>query len=199
MKTIQSLMMKSGAMLCCIAALFSCRPGTTSTEQTAESTAEQQTQQEDTWQMAIDRYLVDSIAPGYSQGEMCIPFTQVVATDESAPDSVLVWGSYWVMNYNTSGDTLKSVSGGNHAGLMHVSHDGGHWRVTAFDAVGDGSRFQPTAKQIFGPNFDAFMKIISDEKTREMVRKEAIADYVKQRGLNVTLYQDFGWEPIPIK
>ena len=48
----------------------------------------------------IDDYLTDSIAPHYAPGEVCIPCVQVVEYEESYPDSVMVWGDFWVNNYN---------------------------------------------------------------------------------------------------
>ena len=143
---------------------------------------------------AIGMYLTDSLAAQYSPGEVSIPCIQVVGIDESNPDSVLVWGDFWVFNYNVAGDTLKMVSGGAHPGMMVVQHSSGAgYAVTAFDRVGDGSEYLPSAKRIFGDKFDAFQAINSDEQRREALRAKVLADYVKVHSLAVTMYQDFGW------
>ena len=68
---------------------------------------------------AIERY-IDTFGSQYSQGEYCIAYSHVLAVDDANPDEILVWGDFWVENFNLEGDTLKNVSGGSHPGLMHV-------------------------------------------------------------------------------
>lgn len=142
---------------------------------------------------AIDRYLTNEIGKDYAEGEFCVPFHIIVAVDESNAEDILVWGDYWVFNYNQEGDTLKTVSGGNHPGRMHVRQTDAGFEVTGFDRVADGSDNLKSAKQIFGEKFDAFQAIQSDEQKREQLRAEVLADYVKSHNLAATLYQDYGW------
>ncbi|MBR6946756.1 MAG: hypothetical protein IKH53_02260 [Muribaculaceae bacterium] len=143
----------------------------------------------------IDDYLTDSIAPHYAPGEVSIPCIQVVELDQSHPDdSVVVWGDFWVFNYNVVGDTLKMVSGGAHPGKMTVKPSSERGLVvTAFDRVGDGSNYLPSAKRIFGDKYDAFQAIYSNAEKREEFRAAQIADYVKAHELPVKYYQDYGW------
>ena len=148
---------------------------------------------ETTYFPAIDRYVADSIGSNYAQGEYCVPIHTIVGVDERNAEDILVWGSFWVFNYNQVGDTLKCVSGGSHPGLMHIRQTEKDFEVTAFDRVEDGSNYLPTAKKIFGDKFDAFQAINSDEQKREKQRAEVLADYVKKHGLTATLYQDYGW------
>ncbi len=143
---------------------------------------------------AIDRYLADSIGSKYAKGEHCVPIHSIVRVDERNAEDILVWGDFWVFNYNQVGDTLKCVSGGSHPGLLHIRQTEKGFEVTAFDQVEDGSRYLPTAKKIFvGDKYDAFQAINSDEKNRERLRAEGLATYAKKNGLAVTLYQDYGW------
>ena len=142
---------------------------------------------------AIDRYLTDSIGSQYAKGEHCVPIHSIVRVDERNSEDILVWGDFWVFNYNQVDDTLKCVSGGSHPGLMHIRQTEKGFEVTAFDQVEDGSSYLPTAKKIFGDKFDAFKTINSDEKNRERLRAEGLATYAKKNGLTVTLYQDYGW------
>ena len=148
--------------------------------------------QETNYFPAIDRYLADSIGSHYAKGEHCVPIHSIVRVDERNSEDILVWGDFWVFNYNQVGDTLKCVSGGSHPGLMHIRQTEKGFEVTAFDQVEDGSRYLPTAKEIFGDKFDAFKTINSDEKNRERLRAEGLATYAKKNGLAVTLYQDYG-------
>jgi len=157
-------------------------------------------ERETTYFPAIDRYLTDSIGSQYAKGEHCVPIHSIVRVDERNTEDILVWGDFWVFNYNQVGDnynqvgdTLKCVSGGSHPGLMHIRQTEKGFEVTAFDQVEDGSRYLPTAKKIFGDKYDAFHAINSDEKNRERLRAEGLATYAKKNGLAVTLYQDYGW------
>ena len=158
-----------------------------------EGDHEESNERETTYFPAIDRYLTDSIGSKYAKGEHCVPIHSIVRVDERNSEDILVWGDFWVFNYNQSGDTLKCVSGGSHPGLMHIRQTAKGFEVTAFDQVEDGSSYLPTAKKIFGDKFNAFKVINSDEKARERLRAEGLATYAKKNGLAVTLYQDYGW------
>ena len=166
----------------------------------SEATADAQAAEEvETCLTAIDRYLTEVIGTQYAPGEVCIPFHNFIAVDESSQEDILVWGDFWVDNYKVSGDTLLFVSGGNHPGKMHVKKDAeGHFTVTSFDAVGDGSTFLPSAKAIFGDRFDAFQQAYSDQAHREEIRKNAIAAFVAKRSLPVKVYKDYGWPAVEI-
>ncbi len=62
---------------------------------------------------AIERYFVNQIGKQYAEAEYCVPFQKIVSVDERDAENILVWGDFWVFNYNRSGDTLKTVSGDN--------------------------------------------------------------------------------------
>ena len=66
------------------------------------------------------------------------------------------------------------------------------------EIVEDGGEFESSAKEIFGDNYDKFMQINSDSDTREKIRAEIAAEYVKQNGLSVTKYQDADWDPVDL-
>ncbi len=150
-------------------------------------------EQETTYFPAIDRYLADVFGKQYAEGEHCVPMHNIVAVDERNVADILVWGDYWVFNYNQEGDTLKCVSGGSHPGLMHLQQTDKGFEVTAFDQVEDGSSFLPTAQKIFGDKYEAFQAINSDDKKREKLRADVLSAYVKKHNLTATMYQDYGW------
>ncbi len=164
----------------------------------ADNTVVSDSGQEDAYSIAIDRYLADTIGSQYLKGEHCVPIHTIVACERDAGD-ILVWGDFWVFNYNQVGDTLKCVSGGSHPGLMHIRLTEKGYEVTAFDQVEDGSSYLPTAKKIFGDKYDAFQAINSDEKGREKLRAEGLAEYVRKHGLTTTMYQDYGWPAKELK
>ena len=110
----------------------------------------------------------------------------------------MVWGDFWVFNYNLAGDTLKTVSGGNHPGLMHLKKTANGYEVTAFDAVEDGTGNLESAKRIFGDKFDSYQEISSLQEKREDMRLRFTADYVKEHGLSATMLQDYGWPAVAL-
>lgn len=150
---------------------------------------------------AITRYLVNEFGSKYLKGEYCISFQTVIAVDERNSDDILVWGDFWVFNYNLDGDTLKTVSGGSHPGLMHIKQTNTGFEVTAFEQVEDGSRNMPTAKKIFGDKYNNFQAINSDDQRRESLRAEVLAAYVQEHNIPATKYQDYGWpvKELPLK
>lgn len=158
-------------------------------------------EKKDTPTAAIERFVAETIGSMYSQGAYCIPYSIVLAEDDTNPDDILVWGGFWVENYNLEGETLMTVSGGSHPGLMHVALSADGYEVKSFDAVEDGSSFDPTAKAIFGDKYDAFIALLGDDKAREATRAEAIAAYVTSHEVPAKFYQDFGWDAkeIPLK
>ena len=147
---------------------------------------------------AIGRYMAE-IGSNYAPGEFCIPYCLIAGTDEENPEDIRIWGDFRVENYNQAGDTLKSVSGGSHPGCMHVKKTDGGFEVFQFDAVGDGSDFNPTAKAIFGDRYDAFIALSSDDDAKKTARAKSILDYTETNNLEVSYYQDFGWPAVRIK
>lgn len=170
------------------------------------STTEPQAEAEDTMQAeqptfltAIDDYLSTEIGASYSKGDVCIPNYTIVESDISDTSDIRVWGDWWVFNYNLVGDTLKTVSGGNHPGLFHVQKNGDNYTVTAFEQVEDGAGNEASARRIFGDYYDGFHQINSNSDEREAQRANAIAEYVKKHGLKAAVYQDYGWPVVPLK
>ncbi len=150
-------------------------------------------QEETTYFPAIERYLINEFGSKYLKGQYCVPFQMVIGVDERNSDDILVWGDFWVFNYNLDGDILKTVSGGSHPGLMHIKQTDKGFEIISFEQVEDGSRYLPSAKKIFGNKYEAFHKINSDENRREKHRAEVLANYVQKHNIAATKYQDYGW------
>lgn len=142
---------------------------------------------------AISDYLLREIAPYYLQGELCVPSLMMVREEDTC-----VMGDFWVFWYNISGDTLKTVSGGSHPGMMTLRYENNQPQVLDFERVEDGSRFMPTAQRIFGDYLDIFMNMHANESVREAVRREQLSEYVQQNNLNIHYYQDYGWEAVEL-
>ena len=144
---------------------------------------------------AVYKYLAEEVSKDYDDAEVHIPTVNIVHIDFTPKDEILVYGDFWIENYNVEGDTLKCVSGGHYPGMMQVSKD---YVVTDFKQAADGEDFDSSAKEIFGDYYDDFMKIYSDSDLRNELRKVTVTDYVNLNGLSVTQYQDEGWDPVEI-
>ncbi|MCR5570914.1 MAG: hypothetical protein K6F42_01550 [Bacteroidales bacterium] len=142
---------------------------------------------------AIADYLVAEIGPQYRQGELCVPVLMMVREEDDS-----VWGDFWVFWYNRDGETLKTVSGGNHAGRMTLHEENGTFRVTAFEQTVDGAGNDASARRIFGDSYDIYRNMHSNDAVREAVRREQLGEYVRSRGLAVRSYQDFGWDAVAL-
>ena len=144
---------------------------------------------------AVYKYLAEEVSKDYDDAEVHIPTVNIVHIVFTPKDEILVYGDFWIENYNVEGDTLKCVSGGHYPGMMQVSKD---YVVTDFKQAADGEDFDSSAKEIFGDYYDDFMKIYSDSDLRNELRKVTVTDYVNLNGLSVTKFQDEGWDPVEI-
>ena len=147
---------------------------------------------------AICDYLVNVKASDYEKADVSIPYMYIVDED-SDTDDIRIWGDFWILNYNLDGEVLKAESGGNYPGLMHLEKiSDGSYSVVDFEVVADGSDFISSAKKIFGDRYDDFTKAHADNEAMEKLRLEYICDYVKANELDITAYQDYGWDAVPI-
>lgn len=147
---------------------------------------------------AMGEYLVNEIGKHYQQGEVCVPTLMIVATEESDSTKAQVWCDCWIDWYRVAGDTLKTVSGGNHSGCMTLQLKDGKPVVTAFEQTLDGNRFLPSAKRIFGKHYDVYEGMHSKQDVRETARKEQLREYVFRHKLNIRYYQDYGWDAVEL-
>lgn len=149
--------------------------------------------QEQALRDAISDYLVREIAPHYLQGELCVPALGIVYETDTC-----VWGDFWIFWYNCSGDTLKMVSGGNHAGKMTLCQNGATWTVTAFEQTVDGAGNEESAKRIFGDHYDIYCNMHANQEVSKAIRHEQLKEYVHRHGLPFRYYQDYGWPAVKL-
>ena len=182
----------------------------TSSEASAEATPEESSEESavdgaaygyagsDPVELAIYKYMVEEVGKYFDKADVSIPSVSIVNVDNSNADEIVVYGDFWIYNYNIEGNTLECVSGGNFPGVMHLSKDGDGYVVSSFDKVSDGADFDSSAKELFGEHYNAFMEIYSNDSARDVLRKASVSDYVKLNGLDVTQYQDYGWDPVQL-
>lgn len=153
---------------------------------------------EDPAELAVYKYMEENIAKEYSEAEYSVAYG-IVIDEEEDDDEVALKGAFYVDNYNLEDDTMKFVSGGSHPGCFHLKkNDDGSYEVTSFDAVGDGSEFETTAKEIFGDAYEDFMATESDDELKADTRVEAVSTYVEANEIPATKYQDEGWDPVDL-
>ena len=145
------------------------------------------------------KYIIDEFAGQYPQAQVSIPCPVIIAEDDSDNSDIKVYGNFWIFNYDLKDDILENTSGGSYPGCIHVkTADGGGYEVVSMDIVEDGSDFDSSAKKIFGDYYDKFVKENGDDKLREEIRAQIIANYVAANNLNITAYQDYGWDPVTL-
>ncbi len=147
---------------------------------------------------AVYKYMAEEVSKSFEKADVSIPTVNIVAVDYTNEDDVVVYGDFWIENYNIEGDTLKCVSGGNFPGVMHLSKDGDGYTVGSMDVVTDGGGFDDSAKELFGEYYDDFMKVYSDSEARDELRRITVTDYVNLNGLAVSRYRDEGWDPVEL-
>ena len=167
-------------------------------EETQNTSVEVKVPDAEACNVVIEDYLVNVIGKNYGEADYCISCPIVISTDDGNKDDILVWGDFWVFNYNQSGDTLKTVSGGDHPGLMHLKKTDNGFEVTSFEVVEDGAGNLESAKKIFGNNYDAFCDINSNGEKREDIRLRFVVDYVKKHRISVKFLQDYGWPAVTL-
>ena len=141
---------------------------------------------------AISDYLVKEIGVQYRQGELCIPTLMIVSAQEISADMAWVWGDFWIWWYDQKGDTLMTVSGGNHSGLMTVLQQDGKLKIESFEQTVDGAGNDASARRIFRSHYDIYQNMHSNQDVREAVRREQLTEYVKSHNLNISYYKDYG-------
>ena len=152
---------------------------------------------EDPVEATVYEYAATAFAEEFDveEGMVSIPTVTIIDKIENEDGSIDVTGDFWIDNYTIEGDTLVDQSGGNFPGKMHIVMEGDAYKVESFEGVGE---FEPTAKAIFGDSYDKFMEVNSDGEARAELRTQTIATFVKANNLEVTKYQDYGWDPVEL-
>jgi len=153
---------------------------------------------EQAWRDMISEYLIKEIGSQYAQGDLCVPVLMIAAQEDCETEIAWVWGDFWVFWYNISGDTLKTVSGGNHAGKMLICAGEPYWNVCGFEQTEDGAGNDVSARRIFGDHYDIYMNMHSNADVREAVRQEQLREYIRRHNLPVRYYQDYGWPAVEL-
>lgn len=128
--------------------------------------------------------------------DVYIPYSIVSFTDDRNPDDILVYGVYSIDGYDLLNTTLAMENGSSGYGVFHLGKNDDHtFEVVKADLPESGIE----SKKLFDSVPGLFEKTVAMEKENaEILRAEAIADYVNTNALNITQWRSYGRAPIPV-
>ena len=134
------------------------------------------------------------------RGDVYIPIPLVLKISVSASEGekALVHGSFCDAWYELDGKNLFCVNYGENTGLLYMEKIDGFYKVTRFEKVRDGGDYPEDWKRLCKGDEELYESLFQREEyenKREAVRREIIARYVEDNGLDIETYQDYGWEP----
>ncbi len=144
----------------------------------------------------ISEYMVTTYAEeGFgTEADVYIPYSFISGTDESNPEDILVYGEYDIDGYELKNTTLVSINGARNRGVFHLKKesDGAYTVVSA-----DLPPTEMESVELFSDTDGLYEKLSAlTEEEIEAKRTDAIAGYIKANSaLNITQWQDYGWEP----
>lgn len=117
-------------------------------------------------------------------------------------DDLIVFCNLWSYNYYRNGNTLECESGGESPARLRLHPDAdalGGYQVIEDLRTGDGSEYEKGIKAFCKGYPGMKRKYFGDNTSkREEIRTELIYMYVKDNGLDIKYYKDYGWDPVPV-
>ena len=137
-----------------------------------------------------------------TEGSVSIPAPVIIKTEETDDSHLLVYGNFWVFNYELNGKTLECISGGEAPAIMTLEKSNDGWTVTAVVQAGDGEDYAADIIRFCNGDKELeklfFAASYGDGDLLVNVRHQYIQDYVIANNLDVEAYKDYGWDPIPL-
>lgn len=135
-------------------------------------------------------YLAFDHVKGSDADHVLIPYVNIVDVDETDPSDVLLYGDYYVWEFEKQQDTLVMVSGGHCPGVIHLERTGeGETAIYSPKGTMDEGFTDDDTKAIFGEYYDHYLTLSSDDAARDSGLALNIADYVTVNNLDITGYQ----------
>ena len=155
---------------------------------------------------AIAAYLAsDERANEYltEPGFVSIPCPIIHKIEMVSDAEAKVYGSFWIMNYVKRGEVLFNISGGEFPAVITLKNVDGQWQVSDMETAGDGDDYAADIKRFAAGDSKLEEKYFAGsdlgKEANQAVRMQFIKAYVDANGLNITAYQDYGWDPIELK
>ena len=136
--------------------------------------------------------------PGY----VTIPCPIIHKTEMIDAAHAKVYGSFWILNYVRQGEILFNISGGEYPAVIMLENADGRWQVTSMEEAGDGEDYVEDIVRFADGDQELedqyFAGADLGAEANQAVRTKFIKAYVEANGLNITAYQDYGWEPVKL-
>ncbi len=135
-------------------------------------------------------------------GAVTIPAPVILKTVFQDDTHTLVYGNFWVLNYVAKDHVLECISGGEYPGIMTLEKKDDRWEAVALETAGDGDDYAKDIRRFADGDAELEAAFFHTQDVFEEplkgVRTRFIQDYVKANGLDITAYQDYGWDAIPL-
>ncbi|MBQ6553647.1 MAG: copper amine oxidase N-terminal domain-containing protein, partial [Firmicutes bacterium] len=151
---------------------------------------------DDPYTEAVCKKIINDHLYFFDKASVSVPVPAIVDIDDKNRNDVKVWGLFWLMNYDLNGTVLETASGGSFPGCMHLKKTDSGYVVTRFDKAEDGSDYSDSLRKVCENNETRIKKFSekSDKLNEEI--KATLEAYVRENGLDITAYQDYGWDPV---
>ena len=141
---------------------------------------------------AVYNYLSFDAGDPVDPEHVLIPYAQIVDADDSDPEDILVYGDYYLWEFEKKDDTLAAVSSSHIPGVIHMRQIG-EGDAALYEGFGmEQGLTDDETEKIFGQYYDHYLMLTSDEEARDSGIAYNIADYVKANSLPITKYQLVG-------
>ena len=161
---------------------------------------------DDPVERAVANYLAaDERAKSYltERGYVTIPCAIIHEVEMTDASNAKVYGSFWILNYVKRGQTLYNISGGEYPAVILLEKVNDQWQVVSMEEAGDGTDYDKDIARFANGNKELENKYYAAANLgapeNQAIRTRFIKAYVDAYGLNITEYQDYGWEPIPLQ
>ena len=128
--------------------------------------------------------------------------TDVAADETGEPAEATVYGNVWIFTYALEGQILKNVSGGETPGVLKLEKKDGAWNVISLKVAEDGENFADSIRAFANGDEELekeyFLSCDATDGYPPQYRCSFILEYVNANHLDITAYQDYGWEPVDI-
>ena len=118
-----------------------------------------------------------------------IPYVNIVDVDDSDPEDVLVYGDYYLWEFEQIDDTLCAVSSSHIPGIIHMTQIGEGDVADYYGNSMDQGLTDDEVEELFGEYYEHYLTITSDDDAWRSGMATIIADYVKANSLSITKYQ----------
>ena len=147
---------------------------------------------------AIDKAILDEVNVYFEKKALALPIAIIVDTDDSDKNDIKIWGDFWVLNFSVKGDKFFTENGGSFPGCIHLKEENGKYTVVKYEHAVDGEGFNDSILKICEGDEARANKFYSTDEKREEILKELLSEYVNENKLDITMYQDYGWEPVKL-